>query len=74
MSEETIEVLKYLRDFIISLIDIAIHPEFTTIFNVKMRLVLMILLEVLDTDEIQEKVKGLDTALSYIWKILLSIC
>lgn len=74
MSEETIEVLKYLRDFIISLIDIAIHPEFITIFNVKMRLVLMILLEVLDTDEIQEKVKGLDTALSYIWKILLSIC
>ena len=74
MSEETTDILKYFRDFIISLIDIAMHPEFIQLFNMKTSLVISILLEVLDIEEIPKKVKDLDVALSMIWKILLGIC
>ena len=74
MSEETTDILKYFRDFIISLIDIAMHPEFIQLFNMKTSLVISILLEVLEIDEIREKVKELELALTMIWKILLGIC
>ena len=67
-------MLAYLRDFLISLIDIAKNPEFAPVFNLKMALALKVLLEVLETDEIQQKVKDYEMALSYIWKILLNIC
>ena len=51
MTEDTLDILRYLRDFIISLIDIAMNPDFITLFNMKTSLVLSILLEVLEIDE-----------------------
>ena len=45
-------MLAYLRDFLISLIDIAKNPEFAPVFNLKMALALKVLLEVLETEEI----------------------
>ena len=79
LDEETKGVLEYFRDLLISLIDISLEPEFLPIFNLKMSLALKVLMEVIETEVLQEKItqvleKDYEEALSYIWKILLSIC
>ena len=81
LGEEARSVLEYFRDFLVSMIDITLEPDFLPIFNMKMNLALKVLLEVIEYEEIQLKMKSVMTnrsdfeqAISYIWKILLSVC
>ena len=74
-------VLEYFRDFLTSMIDINLEPDFLPIFNMKMKLALKVLLEVMEHDQLQEKIlsnrgstNDYEQALSYIWKIFLTIC
>ena len=71
--------MEYFRDFLISLIDITLEADFLPIFNLKMSLALKVLFEVIEHEELQEKITQVlgadyEEALSFIWKILLSIC
>ena len=74
MSEENREMMTYLRDFLISLIDISIDRDFVSFFERKMHLVLKVIVEMLECEEIKEKIKDLELALSYLWKIICAIC
>ena len=74
-------MLEYFRDFLVSMIDITLEPDFLPIFNIKMNLALKVLLEVIEYEEIMLKMNTVinnksdyEQAISYIWKILLSVC
>ena len=81
LGEEARGVLEYFRDFLVSMIDITLEPDFLPIFNMKMNLALKVLLEVIEYEEIMLKMNTVinnksdyEQAISYIWKILLSVC
>jgi hypothetical protein len=74
MSEDNREMMMYLRDFMVSLIDISTNKDFVSFFERKMHLVLKVIVEMLECQEIRDKIKDLELALSYLWKIICAIC
>ena len=78
MSELSRETLEYCRSLLINLIDVTSIEASTVEFNGIMKLALQALTEVMDSADIIAEsgglVKNSELVMSYIWKILSSIC
>ena len=56
IEEENKAVLEYFRDFLVSMIDITLDPDFLPIFNLKMSLALKVLLELIECEALSETI------------------
>ena len=77
LSHENYELLDYLRESMLTLIDLTNDIQFECLFNRKMAWGLKILLEVIDCKEIAdslEKREKSNAAYAEIWKIILNLC
>mmetsp|Transcript_30447 Transcript_30447/g.40493 ORF Transcript_30447/g.40493 Transcript_30447/m.40493 type:complete len:169 (-) Transcript_30447:426-932(-) len=67
-------LLEYCRNLLRNMIDVTFLESNAKRFNSCMKLVLTALIDVVSSTEIGKFVKDFEIALSYVWKILTSIC